>query len=1143
MSKKVIYSKWPQKVFAIALALLMVIGTIVPASTTNSSAFSGKKGSTYTTHSSGRVEYGPGEGGYSNTLKTDLDDSLGSRYSYCVQPNRASVPAGTATVDKVIDDDDDKGKWNAMRNIMYYSPSYPGYDKNIKNAKEKYYTGTFDTDWGIAHLALSYVYAGRPDDLDTWAGTKASNLGSVWTKAKALGNAMYGDGTYLDDAVPEGFKVFICFQSGIQDMMVGYLNTGYLTLEKSSSNPSLSNGKNCYSLAGAEYEVENSEGNVVATLVTDESGKTKKVELPTGHYTITEKTAAKGFAIDTKSHNVTVIADETVKAEVKDTPQNDPFGIILNKVDKETGKASALAGASLEGAIFEISYYDAIYTSLDQVNQKDYRKTWKLKTDEDGIIIIPKNDEEMKTYFVSGPAFDKSETNRNTFAIGSYTVKEISAPEGYEIDSTTHLAVVPEKKNSTTEVINTYNMLTSKGEKIYEPVNRGDLEFVKKDASEERLANCAFKVTSESTGESHIIVTDPNGRFTSTGTVNPATANKNDEALKSDGTLDESKLNYKNKVWFGMDKEGNTAEPNAQLRPFAYDTYVIKELACEANKGKSLISTKAVVYEDGYVCDLGTITDSDIGTTFKDKDGNKQIVTSEKTTLVDTVRYDKLKKGQKYVLECTLMVKDTKEPLVENGEPITGTAEFTARSMSGTQDVEITFDTTGLEGKEIVAFEELYKLNEDGSKGDLIATHKDIEDEGQTVKFIKVQYNMYKIRTTDAPEALDPAGKYGFAKGETVDYDVVIENTGDLDLTMNVSDNFENEGYFSTPELKEVKNATWNNEGKDKYIANITVKAGETAIVTYTTTVVDAPVWLADTAKDSDSKRAAKAEKIVEETPDEIAVHMAAASDETADVNTDNNTDENNNVEDNNDAEIPEDEGVDCNMKDQTNEPVDDGWTNTARTTDVTYTVDDEDKKLDDKEDIAQTPIRPVPAIGTYLTADAKKETVASKTTKFVDTVSYAGLTAGNTYIMECTLMVKDTKDPMVENGEPITASTTFVPDKETGTTTVEFTIDTTGMEGKEIVAFESCYNTIPGNDPEKVEKNRTIAEHNDIDDKAQTVLIKKAPKKPVKPETKTPGPKTGDSSNLLIFGVILVIALAAGGFVVCRRRFSGAKK
>ena len=159
-------------------------------------------------------------------------------------------------------------------------------------------------------------------------------------------------------------------------------------------------------------------------------------------------------------------------------------------------------------------------------------------------------------------------------------------------------------------------MLTSKDANVKEPAKRGDLEFLKKDIGEDRLANCVFKITSKSTGESHIVVTDPNGKFTSKGTVNTETVNKNDDALSKDGTLDESKLSYKN---------------------------------------KNLISTTAFVYEDGYVCDLGTITDADIGTKLTDRNGHKMVLEGEDTSLVDEVSYEKLKTGHKFVSECTIV--------------------------------------------------------------------------------------------------------------------------------------------------------------------------------------------------------------------------------------------------------------------------------------------------------------------------------------------------------------------------------------------------------------------------------------------------------------------------------------------------------
>ena len=150
-----------KRLLTMTLALVMVLGASMPLMTQESyAAFTGKKGSKYTVYDGGQIRYGSGEGGYSNSRKCDLGDDLGSRYSYCVQPSKLSPGTGTVTVDKVIDDDDDKGKWNALRNIIYYSPSYPGYDNNVTNIRSKYYTGTFSTDWGIAHLALSYVFGG-----------------------------------------------------------------------------------------------------------------------------------------------------------------------------------------------------------------------------------------------------------------------------------------------------------------------------------------------------------------------------------------------------------------------------------------------------------------------------------------------------------------------------------------------------------------------------------------------------------------------------------------------------------------------------------------------------------------------------------------------------------------------------------------------------------------------------------------------------------------------------------------------------------------------------------------------------------------------------------------------------------------------
>ena len=116
-------------------------------------------------------------------------------------------------------------------------------------------------------------------------------------------------------------------------------------------------------------------------------------------------------------------------------------------------------------------------------------------------------------------------------------------------------------------------------------------------------------------------------------------------------------------------------------------------------------------------------------------------------------------------------------------------------------------------------------------------------------------YEMYKIRTTKAPSKGD---KFGFFAQDEVEYEVHVENTGNIVLTMDVSDQFtQNPEYFTVPKLKDVKfngEGKWNNKGKDEFVANITLEPGEKAVVTYTAVVSNvAKEYLAAKAKDSDS--------------------------------------------------------------------------------------------------------------------------------------------------------------------------------------------------------------------------------------------------------------------------------------------------
>ena len=56
--------------------------------------------------------------------------------------------------------------------------------------------------------------------------------------------------------------------------------------------------------------------------------------------------------------------------------------------------------------------------------------------------------------------------------------------------------------------------LTDEENSVYNQIKRGDIEGIKIGAgTHERLANVPFKITSKTTGESHIIAIDNNGLF------------------------------------------------------------------------------------------------------------------------------------------------------------------------------------------------------------------------------------------------------------------------------------------------------------------------------------------------------------------------------------------------------------------------------------------------------------------------------------------------------------------------------------------------------------------------------------------------------------------------------------------------------
>ncbi|MDR2256858.1 MAG: VaFE repeat-containing surface-anchored protein [Arthrobacter sp.] len=110
-----------------------------------------------------------------------------------------------------------------------------------------------------------------------------------------------------------------------------------------------------------------------------------------------------------------------------------------------------------------------------------------------------------------------------------------------------------------------------------------------------------------------------------------------------------------------------------------------------------------------------------IGTSATDQADGDKVISWDGGKVVDAVKYENLTPGQEYTLKGELMDKATGK-----GTGITGETTFTPETASGTVDVVFTVPA-GHAGSTLVAFEDLL------SKGEVVASHKDIDDNAQTV--------------------------------------------------------------------------------------------------------------------------------------------------------------------------------------------------------------------------------------------------------------------------------------------------------------------------------------------------------------------------------------------------------------------------
>lgn len=522
-----------------------------------------------------------------------------------------------------------------------------------------------------------------------------------------------------------------------------------ITLNKTSADLTITNGNANYSLEGAVYNVYKAYVNpnhdyandpVIATFTTDANGHAElSKKLQPGNYVTFEAVAPKGYCADSKIHKFTITGETTLNVV------DDPGVIVLTvrKKDRDTNTGTPTGNASLEGAVYRV-----FYTQNGQEVYKD------ITTNSNGVAELAR------------------------IPLGLVKVQEIKSPVGYKLD----------------ERVRTYNITTVGSEDVFElepadfteEVMKGQIALHKQyetldDLSEEQGAE--FDVYLKSAGsfdaaketERDHITTGADGMATTkdlpygTYVVHQTKGGNGrqlvadfDVSISEDGKVYSYDLVNVQKnaqlkivktsedgVIEGIHFRVTRLEDNysaeyvtnaageilTETLPIYADKdgatkyqYKVEELDTEETFGYQLPDSQTVELSEGEIASVSFHNvPIEIGTKAT-VEGEKEVDPLDKVTLTDTVSYTGLVPGKEYKVTGVLMDKETGEKLLVDSKEITAETVFVPETKNGSVDVTFIFDATGLHGKEIVVFEDLYRENV------LLATHADINDEGQTVK-------------------------------------------------------------------------------------------------------------------------------------------------------------------------------------------------------------------------------------------------------------------------------------------------------------------------------------------------------------------------------------------------------------------------
>ena len=992
---------------------------------------------------------------------------------YCLEPSKANPSNGQYTASVSND--------ALLSAVSYYGYGGPGYesDKGMYNMLQE---NVRPYAYVITHMALSWVYDGCSDDSDAFKGNAAT--------ADGIKNMVNLINSY-SWTVPSDFAAFTFGTSG-QTMGFGYFYNpvGSVNLKKTSANPAISDGNSCYSLKDAVYGVYGDSGctDQRATLTTDESGNSNSVDLSPGTYWVKEISAPKGFALDAEAHQITISGGQNTTVELQDIPQTDPISIVLGKVDAETNADKPQGSASLGGAEFTVKYYDGLYDIDPATQGQTAVRTWVLRTNEKGITHFG------DSYKVSGDEFYRTSSGIPTFPIGTLTIQETKAPEGYLIDDTVFIRkITPE---GTAEDVNSYNQPV-----IKEQVIRGGVKIQKRD----------YENGSTPQG---------NGNFANAeiGIIN----------------------NGANAVYVN----GNTYEPGQTVLTMVTDSTGLAQTAADALPHGDYMwkETKApagylisgvtegtfAIRENGVIVDLSAA----------DKGVNDKVIRGGvKIQKRDYETEDTTPMGSATLAGAEVNIVTTNDnPVIVNGVTYTkgqvvtklttdenGCAQTIADLLpSGTYSaVEIKAPQGYLLAGVII---QNFTISKNGEIVDLSAKDTSFKD--------KVKRGDFELRKIDSETQESMDG---------VSFDITNVTTGEKHRFTT-----DENGYYSSKNDWNPHSQNTNGGGAEDGLWFGQTTGGAMAAVDDSLGALPYGVYLIDEVEGINNAGKEMFHGYLYIRRNNVTINMGNienygdAPEITVNTKVKDPATDTQYSKAQKDLTVVDEVSLDglipgreytiegTLMDKETRKPLlnaDDKEvtakttftaTNVTQVIEMTYTLDASDlagksivafekvyyrgkevaahESITDKDQTIY-----FPEISTSLTDDVTGEHMAeaAENMSLTDTVNYKGLRPGREYVLKGILMDKATGDPLLINGEQVTQELRFTPDDTDGSVDMTFTFEGSALAGKTVVAFESC-----------LYDGKEIAVHHDIDSEEQTVHIPEI-------ETKLTNDKTGTHEAL----------------------------